>query len=172
MASDDDKDRMIANLQQQLAAATIGDDSFKTPFYKRFMKDLQGVAKDNKKLQRDGSNFLEWRSSLNSCLLLAFPDNKRYLNNKNYFDNLLKHEEMAAILDREDHIAGYRRTMQVIREELGKLKRMGKSVDDSIYVAKATTNQPHKRTVVSSQPSSSRQTPTQPTEQKVEIVDR
>ncbi|KAI8453152.1 hypothetical protein BY996DRAFT_6414896 [Phakopsora pachyrhizi] len=245
MASDDDKDKMIATLQRQLAAVTIGDEGFKTPFYKQFMKDPQGMAKDTDKLKRDGSNFVEWRSSINSSLLLVFPDINCFLNDKSNFDNLLKHEKLAvchhlktsidqglflsikgdecsgkellqlletecygsscswyleltrkmldiiqltdpeqsiikwndicaaameskllidqilglliqatvpppsqyqadlfhqniqAILDREDNIAGYRLTIQVTREELGKLKRMGKFIDDSIYVAKA-----------------------------------
>ncbi|CAH7667034.1 hypothetical protein PPACK8108_LOCUS1407 [Phakopsora pachyrhizi] len=95
MASDDDKDIMIESLQQQLSGATIGEDSFKTPFYKQFMKKSQGMAKDTNKLQRDGFNFVEWGLSLNSSLLLAFPDNKRFLNDKNNFDNLLKHEEIT-----------------------------------------------------------------------------
>ncbi|CAH7673315.1 hypothetical protein BY996DRAFT_6451989 [Phakopsora pachyrhizi] len=111
MASDDDKDRMIANLQWQLAAATIGDDSFKTPFYKWFMKDSQGVAKDTNKLQRDGSNFVD-------CLLLAFPNNNCFPNDKNNFDNLLKHEELAVchLLKTRDECSG-KELLQLLETE-------------------------------------------------------
>ncbi|KAI8461002.1 hypothetical protein BY996DRAFT_6530487 [Phakopsora pachyrhizi] len=209
MTSNDDKDRMIANLQWQLAAATIGDDSFQTPFYKWFMKDPQGVAKDTDKLQRDGSNFVDGKEllqlletecygTLRSKYLeltrqmldmsqLTDPEQSitkwnnicsATMESKLSTDQMLGvliqakipppsqyqadlfHQNIQAILDREDHIAGYRHTTQVIREKLGKLKQMGKSVDDLIYVAKATKGHPHKRTVVSSQPTSSCHRPT------------
>ncbi|KAI8443851.1 hypothetical protein BY996DRAFT_6517169, partial [Phakopsora pachyrhizi] len=48
----------------------------------------------------------------------------------------LFHQNIQAMLYREDYIAGYGCTTQVTREELGKLKQMGKAVDDSIYITK------------------------------------
>ncbi|KAI8444305.1 hypothetical protein BY996DRAFT_6426082 [Phakopsora pachyrhizi] len=95
MSSNNDKDCLIATLQQQLAATSVQSDNLEgTPFYKQLVKDPCTVGQAAIQLKDNRSNFDKWQSNINSILQLAFPHASNFLNDKTNFTNLTQNKDL------------------------------------------------------------------------------
>ncbi|MBW0476546.1 hypothetical protein O181_016261 [Austropuccinia psidii MF-1] len=91
----DDKDVIIQQLQQQISMLQLNSQPFENPVYKRFMKDSASFSTNTVILGREGLNVEEWKDSLNLSLEMVFPPIKDFCDNVTNFDKLKPMEEIS-----------------------------------------------------------------------------
>ncbi|CAH7670912.1 hypothetical protein PPACK8108_LOCUS5659 [Phakopsora pachyrhizi] len=153
--------QVIETLQQQIAATTIDN---KTPFYHRINNFLnlgdnfdtltpneEVVVRTLKnpsirmlrfikiKHNEIGAAFLDLKLSDDAILGLFFES---IVKGPNTVEANLFHQNVQAILNKENKVPTSRKTMQVIRVEYGKIKRSAGTFDDPITVSRAAVKHP------------------------------
>ncbi|MBW0496090.1 hypothetical protein O181_035805 [Austropuccinia psidii MF-1] len=91
----DDKDVIIQQLQQQISMLQLNSQPCDNPVYKQFMKDSTSFSTNTIILGREGLNVEEWKDGLNISLEMVFPPIKDFCDNAINFDKLKPMEEMS-----------------------------------------------------------------------------